>query len=275
MDDVQIGAALHKLRFRKRWRQKDLANEAGVSRWTVARAERGRFDEVTLQTLRRIVEALDANLSLALRWQGGELDRLLNSKHSAMHEAVARLFAEINGWEIVPEVSFSIYGERGVIDLIAWHPASRMLMIVELKTEIVEVQLLMGSVDRKRRLAWKIARDRGWEPAHVSVWVLLAESRTNRRQLAAHSTVLRAAFPQDGRTIGSWLRAPTNAVAALSFLPKERHTHRRSSLAAQKRARRPNTRGAATRADHGTTRTTSEKALMQSSKRPPPPQTRP
>ena len=37
---------------------------------------------------------------------------------------------------LVPEVSFSIYGERGVIDMLLWHPARRALLVVELKTGV-------------------------------------------------------------------------------------------------------------------------------------------
>ncbi len=87
------------------------------------------------------------------RWRGGELDRLLNARHSAMHELVAGRFAQLPGWQIVPEASFSIYGERGAVDVLGWHAARGMLLVVELKTEIVDVQDLLASVDRKRRLA--------------------------------------------------------------------------------------------------------------------------
>lgn len=36
----------------------------------------------------------------------------------------------------MPEVSFSIYGQRGVIDILAWHAATRSLLVIELKTEM-------------------------------------------------------------------------------------------------------------------------------------------
>ena len=45
---------------------------------------------------------------------------------------------------LAPEVSFSIYGERGVIDILAWHPGRRALLIIELKTDIVDVNELVG-----------------------------------------------------------------------------------------------------------------------------------
>ena len=88
---------------------------------------------------------------------------------------------------LAPEVSFSIYGERGVIDILAWHPGRRALLIIELKTDIVDVNDLAGSADRRRRLAPKIVAERGWDPVTVSVWVIVAPGRTNRRRVAATS----------------------------------------------------------------------------------------
>jgi hypothetical protein len=96
-------------------------------------------------------------------------------------------------------VSFSIYGERGVIDLVAWHREREALCVIELKTAIADVNELVGIVDRKRRLAARIVADFGWRPARVSVWVIVAEGRTNRRRIQSHGAMLRAAFPLDGR----------------------------------------------------------------------------
>lgn len=157
---------------------------------------------------------------------------MLNAGHAAMHEQVAALFESLPGWVLVPEVSFSIYGERGVIDILAWHEATRTLPVIELKTELVDISETMGTLDRKRRNARAIARVRGWDPVSVATWLILRDTRTNRRRLAEHRRTLRAALPSDGRSIAGWLRRPSGAIAALSFLPD---AHRRSA----RRARRP------------------------------------
>jgi len=136
-----------------------------------------------------------------------------------MHEAMARYLASVGSWIGEPEVSFSIYGERGVIDVLAWHPSARTLLVIELKTELVDLNETMGTLDRKRRLAHRLARDRGWDPVSVGVWLAIADSRTNRRALATHATVLRSKYPADGRRIRSWLRRPVGPVRALGFVP--------------------------------------------------------
>jgi len=72
-----------------------------------------------------IAVALDASLDLSIRWHGGDLGRLVNARHAALHEALAIRFVALPGWVLEPEVSFSVYGERGVVDGLAWHQATR------------------------------------------------------------------------------------------------------------------------------------------------------
>lgn len=194
---------------------------AGVSDVTVSRLERGGAGAMALDTLTRIGAALEIRLDVIGRWRGGELDRLIGSGHSALHETVARALAD-TGWLFAPETSFAIYGERGVIDILAYHDRTRTLLVIDLKTELVDVQALLGTVDRYRRLAPQIARSRGWEATTVGAWVILRDTPTNRRRLAAHVTVLRHAFPDDGRTMRRWLRQPDGPVSALSFLSDRR-----------------------------------------------------
>lgn len=218
MDDQRFGSVLRAVRIKRRWRQRDLAARAGVSASTILRLERGHPGSVALDTIRAIGAALEVRVELVGRWRAGELDRLVNAKHSALHDEVARTFRDrLPDWVIAPEVSFSIFGERGAIDVIAWHAARRTMLVIELKTDIVDVNELVGTFDRKRRLAPAIASERGWDPETVSGWVIVASSRTNRRRIAAHDAMLRAAFPHDGRAMRGWLAAPAGSISALSM----------------------------------------------------------
>lgn len=219
MDDHQVGVAFRAIRIRKRWRQEDLSARAGISRTMVGRIEHGRLASVPLGSVRKVAEALDARFDTTVRWHGGDLGRLINARHSAMHEVMAAVMGELDGWLSEPEVSYSIYGERGVIDILAWHPVRRILLVIELKTELVDINEIMGSADRRRRLAGTIARDRGWDPVSIATWIVIAESRTNRRAVAGHVAVLRTKFPADGRSMRRWLADPSGRIDALGFLP--------------------------------------------------------
>jgi transcriptional regulator with XRE-family HTH domain len=239
MDDQRIGSVFRALRQRKGWRQRDLSDRAAVSATMIARIEHGAFASIPLGKIRRVAVTLGARFDTLVRWQGADLGRLLDARHAVMHEAMAGLLAGLDGWQFEPEVSFSIYGERGIIDILAWHPGRRMLLVIELKTEIVEVSGLLGSMDQRRRLALKIAARLGWDALAVSTWVVVADSRTNRRAVAAHANVLRAKMPLDGRRIRTWLRDPISRVDALSFLPYQQGVTVGRPSAPVRRVRRP------------------------------------
>jgi len=235
---TKVGLALRTLRLRRGWRQVDLARASGISRWRIGRIERDRVSRTTVGALEALARALDADLELTVRWNGAQLDRLINRRHAVLHEAAARLFEQLPGWEIAAEVSFSIYGERGIIDLVGYHAASAALLIIELKTELVDPQELVGSVDRKVRLGARIARERGWQARTVSGWVICTEGRTNRRHVDSFSGLLRSAFPADGHAMRAWLASPRQPIRALSFLSIE-HAPLRDQLPVQRRRASP------------------------------------
>ena len=168
-------------------------------------------------TIRRIAAALDVRVDLAGWWRGGDLDRLLNRRHSLLAEAIAAFVMQTPGWLVEPEVSFAIYGERGVIDQLAWHAGVAHLLVVEVKTELVDVNELLGTLDRKRRLIRQVAASRGWIPSLVSVWLIVADTSTNRRHAQEHTTILRSGLPCDGRQLRKVLRHPTYAASGLAF----------------------------------------------------------
>jgi transcriptional regulator with XRE-family HTH domain len=217
MDDLRVGTALRSVRRRKGWSQEELARKARVTQSRVSRLERGHIGSMRLNDVRRVAAALDIRIDVYARWRAGDLDRLLNARHSELHELVARWFAdELPEWVLAPEVSFAIYGERGVIDILAWHEPTRSLLVIELKTAIADVNEPLGTAHRKRRLAAQVASDRGWDPRTVSQWLIVADTRTNRRRLDAHLTVIRNAFPDGTWAIRRWLRRPKDTIAAVT-----------------------------------------------------------
>lgn len=237
MDDLGVGRLFREIRIRLGWRQDDLAERAGISQGAYSRIERGHLETVPLGKLRRVAAVLEVRLPLEPRWRGAAVDRITSSRHAQMTEMVARMLIDA-GWEVRPEVSFNYYGERGVVDLVAWHAASRTVLLVELKTELVDLNDLLAVSDRRRRLAAKIVAQFGWVPSTVGSWIVVAESRTNRRRLEDHRTAVRSAFPSDGRSVGGWLRQPAGSHAALWFLPDIGDTSLRPGPAPRHRVRR-------------------------------------
>jgi transcriptional regulator with XRE-family HTH domain len=177
MEVVRFGLQIRALRRRRGWRQQDLADAGGMSRGVIARIEQGRAAKVTVETLDHVAATLGARVSCRLTWNGESLDRLLDADHAAIVEYVLGAL-RAQGSLVAPEVSFNIYGERGSVDVLAFHPSVRVVLVVEVKSVVPDVQLTLVTLDRKERLAPRIARERGWEGVAVARLLVIREDRT-------------------------------------------------------------------------------------------------
>ncbi len=218
MDDQRVGALLRALRRRRGMRQIDVAALARVGQATVSRAERGHLDGLTMRTIRALFAVLDARIELETRWRGGEIDRLVDERHSALVAAAASVLAD-HGWSPVTEVTFSVYGERGSIDLIGLHAQTASVALVEAKTEITSFEEMERRFDVKARLVPRIVEERfGWQPRQIARILVVADTKTNRRRLDVVRALIERAYPL--RTIGvrRWLQRPSGVVAGVWFL---------------------------------------------------------
>lgn len=205
------------MRLRRHLTQQALSELAGVGHSTVSLVERGHGGQLSIDTVRRIAAPLDIRVDVVPRWRGGDLARLLSRRHSALAESFAHFLESQPGWVVEPEVSFSIYGERGVIDQLAWHAESAHLLVIELKTQFVDINEMLGTLDRKQRLAMAVAAERGMRPRLLSVWLVVSNTRTNHRHAAEHATLLRSRFKLDGRGFRQFLRNPIQPTTGLAF----------------------------------------------------------
>ncbi len=237
MNDTQLGLVFRAVRIHRHLRQEDVARTAGTSASSVSRIERGHVSTLSIETIRMVAAALEIRLDLVPSWRGGNLEHVLNVWHSALHELLAERLGRASGWVSGAEVSYSIWGERGVIDRLAFHAGQRMLAVFEIKADMTDPAGLVAQVDRYRRLAPEIARSRGWEAERVSCWAVLADTDTNRRRVAAHPELLRGAFPADRRGLAEWLKDPVERVDGLIFLAYPHVGTGKRSLTTVKRVR--------------------------------------
>lgn len=156
-------------------------------------------------------------MSVRILWHGEGLDRLLDAAHASITDAVLRVLRD-EGWEVATEVTFNEYGERGSIDILAFHPATRSLLVIEIKSVVPDLQAMLGTLDRKVRVAAKVARDRGWQAATVSRVLVLPDDRTARRRVGQHASTFEAALPSRTAAVRKWLRKPVGALAGVLFL---------------------------------------------------------
>lgn len=174
MDDVQLGAVFRAVRIRLAMTQSQVAEKASVGRSVVSRIEKGLLEETSLPAIRQVARALAISLQFEPRWRGADLAALLDERHAAQVQAAVRRLAGL-GWQSLPEHTFNVWGERGSVDVLAWHPVWRAVLVAEIKTRLPDLQDLLSTMDRKRRLAPTLARDMGWKPLLVGSVLVLPE----------------------------------------------------------------------------------------------------
>jgi transcriptional regulator with XRE-family HTH domain len=236
MDALRFGRQFRTLRIRLERRQEDVSARAGVSRSLVAAIDRGELDGVTVGSLVKAAAALGADVDLYLRWRGERLDRLVDEAHAALVDTFVRLLQGL-GWIVEVEASFSIWGERGSIDILAFHPLFGALLIVEIKSVIADSQAILHGLDRKARLARDVIQGRGWVVRHVSRLLVVGATATSRRRVARLAATYDAAVPERGAVARRWLRRPDRSLAGLLFLANDSHGGARKAPVARDRVR--------------------------------------
>lgn len=217
-DDQRLADASRALRRRQGIRQIDLAAVTRRSRRIVLRLEGGDAGTLRLNDLRDHFTRLGARVRLSVWWNGAALDHLLDERHAALVEAsIAVLRA--NTWRTEAEVTFSEYGERGSIDVLAGHEATRSLFVGEIKTAWGSLEETNRRLDVKERLGPKFALERfGWRPAAVARVLILPDDRSLRRVVERHALTLESVYPARSRAVRAWVRRPAGPLRGMWFL---------------------------------------------------------
>jgi transcriptional regulator with XRE-family HTH domain len=195
MQDERVGRLIRAVRIRRGWRQLDLAALVGCSQRWIAQIELGRLDATTIGTMRKVGDALEIRVTIDAWWRAGDIAQLLDAVHAGIVERVMRDLVAA-GWNAIPELSFNHYGERGSVDIVAWHAATRTLLIIEVKSRIDDVQDLLHTFGRKVRIVPDVvARERGWVPLQVATMLVVGESSAARMIVRRHVTTFDAVWP--------------------------------------------------------------------------------
>lgn len=183
---IGIGRLLRMTRIRRDWRQSDVAPRAGISASVIARHERGMINSLAM--LDRHAAALDLRLDLRLVGRAGHLVRLADEEHAAIVDALADWLRH-SGFRVEAEASFSEWGERGRIDLLAYDPQTKAVVIVEVKTLLLDLQELLGSLNVRERLISTIGRRRGWTVDRRITVLAVAATAANRKFVRSHAAL--------------------------------------------------------------------------------------
>jgi hypothetical protein len=179
-----------------------------------------------IDTIERIVTALGASVDLTLRWRGEQLDRLADAAHAQLVQSVVADLRSA-GWSVHVEVSFNHYGDRGRVDVLALWPPLGLVLVVEVKTALGDLQETLGRLDVKTRLGATIAASVGSSAAQAVVpGLVIGDTRRSRRVVVEH-TALFTRYERRGRFAIAWLRRPTTPVpSGLLWFAKLPDSHR-------------------------------------------------
>jgi hypothetical protein len=244
MDDRKVGRIVRAARVRLGMRQVDVEPIAEIDQTTMSLVEAGAIGGLTVDVVRAAAGAVGVTLDFEPRLRrGGDAARLLDAGHAQLVEAVIGILRRFD-WIVVAEYTFSRYGERGSVDIVAWHALTRSLLLVEVKTRLVDVQELLATLDRKCRVVPPLlARDHGWRrPVGVGRVVVVHDASTARRVVARHAETFSSALPKRSADVRQWVRRPSGPMAGVWFLSfTTRGRGKRSSVTVE-RVRRPSQR---------------------------------
>lgn len=208
------------------WTQAELSERAAVSRSLVAKVE-SRRGNVSLLTVAAACDAL--GIRVALKFEAP----FLADRRSQLEPAHARGVAYVQrcleraGWRVAREVEIHHGRSHGRIDLLALHPDTEALLVVEYKTELRDLGLVERTLAWYERAAPEAARQLGWRPCSVASALLLLATEANEIRLAENRLALAVSFgvraPELRRRLADPGRAWPEPARALALVdPRSR-----------------------------------------------------
>jgi transcriptional regulator with XRE-family HTH domain len=191
-----VGRLIVDARTRARWSQRELARRSGISQSRISRIERWRSPNVSLATIDRLLIVLGVRYRLEADLPAVAL-RQRDFVHAWMMGSLRRRLARA-GFAVEGEVEIGGDRSRGWIDVLAFRPEDRLLVVGEIKSDLVDIGDLERQVGWYEREAVAAARRRGWRPARVISAVFLLETEANDERVRANALPLRQAFPGRG-----------------------------------------------------------------------------
>lgn len=194
------------------WTQDQVAVKARTSQATVWRLESGRADHIDLGVVERVLAVLGISITMSATMRHlADRERQRDLVHAVLNGSCARRHAAL-GWDVVTEVQIGTDRPRGWIDLLAFRPADRSLLVQETKGDLPDFGGLQRSVAFYAREARTVARQLGWFPRRIVVLVVAIDSGTVADRLRVNRDLVLAAFPADAASTAAWLADPAAPV---------------------------------------------------------------
>lgn len=204
---VTFGHVVRTTRVRGRWTQRELGRRSGVPQSKISLIERGLVGDVRRSEIEALCSALRIEYRVDFRTPD-VLARPVDLVHARCSAHVDRRLSA-QGFRVAREVEVGTGRVRGWIDLLAFDPVTRPLVIVEIKTELADIGGLERSLGWYERGSSAAAAGLGWRHRSVCAAVLVLHTAANDRPIGANRAGLSAAFGGRARELASVLDGAT------------------------------------------------------------------
>lgn len=198
-----------------------VAASVGITPSYLGRIERGLANP-TSDVVERLCDTLGIHLvpdvsGIVVRGRrGGDGPR--DTVHARCSACAERRMRSI-GWHIAREVEVIDGRYHGWIDLLAFHPVTGRLLIIEIKTRLDDIGAIERQVRWYERLAPTIAAERGWVARSTTSLVLLLASHENEQAIRVGRDALGLSFPVRGMDV---LDVPAAGSRGLALIDPRR-----------------------------------------------------
>lgn len=231
MLQFETGRAVRETRMAAGWSQAELGRRSGISKGMIGKIEIGAAN-CTFAVAGRLIDELGIRASLRLDAPFIVDRRRQREPIHARCSAYVRRRLEADGWTVHGEVEIVHGQSHGWIDLLAWHPTTRTVLVIEIKTELHDLGQIERTMGWYEREAWAAARRLGWRPVRVvSALVVLMTSEVEGR-VRENVAAIASGFRVRGSALARWVADPSHewARGARGLALIDPHSRRREWL---------------------------------------------
>jgi len=196
---TDVARAVRDVRLALGWSQRELARRTELAQSTICRIERATLADLTFDTAAAVLDVLGVRATLDLQSPLiADGRRQKDPAHARCVAYVARRLRRL-GWATITEVEIATGSSRGWIDVLAHRESDGLLLVIEVKTDLVDVGMVQRQVAWYERAAWDAARQQGWQPERAISAVLVLATRRCVERIIKNRELLRQSFPTSAR----------------------------------------------------------------------------
>ena len=186
------------------WTQLELGRRSKVSRQMVGLVESGGVSP-SFEVTASLFDALGIEANLVVRIPFLADRQAQRDPVHARCSAYVQRRLESRGWLVRREIEVVHGRSHGWIDLLAFDPRTRTLLVIEIKTQLDDLGRIERTLAWYERDAWAAARRLGWRPRRAAGWVLLLATTACDDRIRDNRDAVASAFPSRASDMLVWL----------------------------------------------------------------------